>query len=676
MKRWLLSSLLAAGMIAGASAGVKVTVTPIGNLPEKSQQNPLKSVSTAEILVNEDFSNFKEGTESAPDYENNLASMWTTDLIDPALTNGQQWYGNDIYSAGGCVALSTKNYNYPAYLMTPRMDYSGSVKLSFNVKYEYVEFEDGNGNLLHWTGSSCGVYLTSPTHNSFDLVGVENSNYDRLAAIRLYQNQGWYEVEVEFDNYSAYNDASILFKTTEAILLDNIKVTSSVDNFIASPTAIEIFDVKEDSFSVRFDPVRKSFNYYMYLYTLEGYDEAGDPIYYPVPDPELAAELEEYGMTWEEYVDMEFEGNIFNPYCCYGRVEEFKPTVFTYTGLDPATDYYFGIRSHYVFTFSELEIIPANVIAAPNVLEATDITKNGFMANWTPVVKADTYEVALYGTSRVEADEAKYIVFEEDFSNLAAYSESSNIYEPTVLDEQSGITIDDLTGVSGWITNMKKFYITDNGFGLKGYDAQIGTPMIDVENSDEITLYIQAKATTDAGGFKIGFCGKVYDVSFEEAEFEGELTLPTNGEKESRLVLAGDGQSDLFIEHLSVTQSLKAGDYVFYYLGTNILSKDQTSLSFTDLDTDNYYMYSYGVRAVKGEGLSRIESVESDRMVVDLTNGSSGTVGVTSVELNVDHAEVVEVARYTLDGRLISEPQKGMNIVKYSDGSVKKVMIK
>lgn len=672
MKRWLLSSLLAAGMIAGASAEVKVTVTPIGELPEKPQQKPFKSVSTAEILVNEDFSGFKDGTESAPYYENNLASMWTTNKIDPALTNGQQWYGNDVYSAGGCVALSTKNMNYAAYLMTPQMDYSGSVKLTFNVKYEYVEFENDNGDVLHWTGSTCYVWMYSPTQDSFKLEGAS----EKLADVRLYPNFGWYEVTVEFDNYSAYNDASIMFQTREAILLDNIKITSSVDDFIAPPTDIEIFDVKEDSFSVKFDPVHKSYNYYMYLYTLKGYDEAGDPIYFPVADPSLLPELEAYGMTWEEYVEMMFEDDIFDPYCFYGEVEEFKPTVFTYTGLDPETDYYFGIRSHYIHTFSDLDIMPVNVIAAPNVLKATDISKNSFMANWSPVVKADTYEVILYGTTRVEEDENEYIVFEEDFSNLAAYSDDNNIYDPTVLDKDSGVTIDDLMSVSGWITNMKKFYITDSGFGLKGSYAEIATPMIYVSNSDFITLSIRAKSTMDAGGFKLGFGGAVYDVSFVGADFEGELTLPTNGMKEDKLILAGDGQADLFIEHLAVYQSLKKGDYVFYYLGSDIVSKDQTSYSFTDIDTDIYSMYAYAVKSIRGEGLSRIDSAESDRMIVDLTDASSGTVGATSIDFNTYPYDAVEVARYTLDGLLISEPQKGMNIVKYSDGSIKKVIVR
>ena len=38
--------------------------------------------------------------------------------------------------------------------------------------------------------------------------------------------------------------------------------------------------------------------------------------------------------------------------------------------------------------------------------------------------------------------------------------------------------------------------------------------------------------------------------------------------------------------------------------------------------------------------------------------------------------EVTEVARYDLQGRMIGKPQKGINIIRYSDGTSKKVMIK
>ncbi|WP_024998461.1 hypothetical protein [Prevotella falsenii] len=38
--------------------------------------------------------------------------------------------------------------------------------------------------------------------------------------------------------------------------------------------------------------------------------------------------------------------------------------------------------------------------------------------------------------------------------------------------------------------------------------------------------------------------------------------------------------------------------------------------------------------------------------------------------------ELQEVARYTVDGRRISTPQRGLNIVKMSDGSTAKVLVK
>ena len=47
--------------------------------------------------------------------------------------------------------------------------------------------------------------------------------------------------------------------------------------------------------------------------------------------------------------------------------------------------------------------------------------------------------------------------------------------------------------------------------------------------------------------------------------------------------------------------------------------------------------------------------------------------GINSV---TNSTETKEVSRYSMDGQLLSAPTKGVNIVKYSDGSVKKVTVK
>lgn len=51
----------------------------------------------------------------------------------------------------------------------------------------------------------------------------------------------------------------------------------------------------------------------------------------------------------------------------------------------------------------------------------------------------------------------------------------------------------------------------------------------------------------------------------------------------------------------------------------------------------------------------------------------SSTNGITDTQTSAD---VREIARFTIDGKRINQPQRGINIVKYSDGTVKKVVVK
>ena len=54
-----------------------------------------------------------------------------------------------------------------------------------------------------------------------------------------------------------------------------------------------------------------------------------------------------------------------------------------------------------------------------------------------------------------------------------------------------------------------------------------------------------------------------------------------------------------------------------------------------------------------------------------LSNDPAGVEGISE-----NKSELKEVARYTIDGRRISTPQRGLNIVKMSDGSTVKVLVK
>ena len=56
--------------------------------------------------------------------------------------------------------------------------------------------------------------------------------------------------------------------------------------------------------------------------------------------------------------------------------------------------------------------------------------------------------------------------------------------------------------------------------------------------------------------------------------------------------------------------------------------------------------------------------------------GTASQEVIDGIEGTEDAAVLTEVARYDLNGRKISSPQKGINIIRQSDGTVKKVMVK
>ena len=52
-----------------------------------------------------------------------------------------------------------------------------------------------------------------------------------------------------------------------------------------------------------------------------------------------------------------------------------------------------------------------------------------------------------------------------------------------------------------------------------------------------------------------------------------------------------------------------------------------------------------------------------------------GREGITAVR-SLTTADAVEVGRFDLQGRRLTQPQKGVNIVRYSNGTTAKVVVR
>lgn len=92
------------------------------------------------------------------------------------------------------------------------------------------------------------------------------------------------------------------------------------------------------------------------------------------------------------------------------------------------------------------------------------------------------------------------------------------------------------------------------------------------------------------------------------------------------------------------------------------------------------------VTATVKDGKLVVKGLKEGSTVVTLNFCSNGISTKTTVRFFVTKAtgitgtqtsaDVREIARYTIDGKRINQPQRGVNIVKYSDGTVKKVIVK
>lgn len=86
------------------------------------------------------------------------------------------------------------------------------------------------------------------------------------------------------------------------------------------------------------------------------------------------------------------------------------------------------------------------------------------------------------------------------------------------------------------------------------------------------------------------------------------------------------------------------------------------------------------------DGKLVVTGVKAGNTTVELNFCSNGISTTATVNVKVTQAtgitgtqtsaDVREVARFTIDGKRINQPQRGINIVKYSDGTVKKVVVK
>jgi hypothetical protein len=759
--------------------------------PAKSSLNGVAAKSsgkTSDILITEDFSKFVGGTEDQPDTLNMLASYYGAPgpYIDASLTNQHTWAGSFVYPADGRCGLISPSPQVYAGIYTPLGDYSGEVKVTCKVKALPTEL----------TGSSFYIIAAKGGYTKGEAAETDlsESMYDS----RLYVDQGWAEVEVTFNNYSADNDGFIEFATNAAVEVDDIKITTT-PTFIAAPKMNAETNFTKDGFTANWQKVRKSFNYYIDLYKMrylsdkdttytenfegsdplsnpdwtfsvkgtnpisnEGVDGSkalilhnGDTIVSPFNNSKYrdmkwymkvvapSANVEEgfdgyiklslLSMNqWESYgsfdamfftdgeemsLDKEMNKDFANKYnrvklvvsglpddayVIFDNLEAItapkavldtiegdfpgvyyaetnsKTTTYTFTGLDPVGEYYYTVKSHYVNLYSTPKLIYAFGVSAPDLEAATGIDERGtYTANWDASPKATRYLVSNYGVYKAEKD-GPCAILEESFDKVTSdVTASTDPYNPESIGNYEESSLDDYTSQKGWTGVGNTLVQGGIGGGESSYmTCYVTTPPLYLANSNEFNVTVKAYGSVGES-LEVEANGNRYYIPFEDSGdgtkgvIDDTYTIPESG-KSVKVTFLTVNMGAFMLDNVRIAQDVKAGERAYILLDQAETTAPTTSYTFTNLSQYNYDNYAYSVKAYFDKDGNTAVSNMSDYMLVDLVKGTC-TLGVNELNTN---SVAKEVARYNINGELLTAPTKGINIVKMSDGRVIKMIVK
>ena len=717
--------------------------------------------------------------------------------------NSGTWEGDWVYAGkNGSVVLQCYNPSFPARLRTPLGDYSGDLTVTVRCRplpsFFGADNEVGYATtfgMIMYCRANIGGYDSSELATT-DISGTE------ISSGMFYLNDGWTEITYTLRNESANADGYIELSTSFAAEIDWVKITDS-GTFLAAPVVKEATDFTEDGFTISWDKVRRSYDYYIDLWKInytgevgiddnidfeagtlpdgwkaEGsqvedymgidgtkglhiggngaeaaletpiYDEAigtlsfsamfvindytalngyglygmlyvdglTDDGWVPVSQAYCDGQLTMGGMYYEYALEGDqFDGryksiriyaegfgeanymvidnvNVWGPrpyeltrvidnvngairdtdnddyaYNRYHFTNTWDPCSFTFTGLAPEGEYFYRVRSHDVDKFSGTVKHRAFGVASPQLLPPTNIESNSYTANWQDVTKAQSYLVRNYKTETVTNDESMKCLFNEHFSK---YDGAEDFFTMVPVGNTKETNLNDYTDMPGWTGRNNMV-----GSGVIGGDWYAGsyltTPTLSINpERGTYTVYIEA----------YGYQGDQLYIEFLESGVYATIPFSSDfisGSFEGPEAVAGErirftSYYDLpfGMGAVEIYQDVQKGDVIHTLMSEQEVPAGVGCLDITGLSEED--MYAYQV-------ISRFElekkvvfSKSNEMMPVTMPNFVASNATPIS---EVDHA-AYEVSRFNANGIQVGKHHKGFNIIKMSDGSLRKVIIK
>lgn len=596
----------------------------------------------AETVIFEDFSKWAAGSEENPDP---VDIAEDEEFIKNTLDyDGGQWTLFQVYQAGGCAYLGFDEIGEdgPGYIKTPDIDLltDGEGYYRFTVKAKNV-----NAN------------ATDQGLQSFFL-DEENNLPIAASTLPLTYNE-WTECQW-IGSTSTPKTSVMTFGWMGKVLIDDLRL-EKLTFPLKSPVVKDATMVDYDLIHARWEKVEGATSYLVQVRcghmpvtsaTVGDVDEADVPF---APEP---------GATTTVYV----------------------------TAINGDDCSYYGYWNG--------DVTPDEV-GTPVALAASDITAEGFTANWERAANAAGYMVLPTVTHTAAVDGEEYTLLDDTFSNIP---ETADDFNPIQVMPAMGMGGTDLCmSRAGWDLDLGLFFhiegmpvlVLTDMYASMGILGRLSSPAMDFSAGKvrfSGTAFTAADDITMIAGL-MDAEGNIYesqefDLTTMPGEFEVEFT---QGQADSRFFVniaecSADEDMVAFLS-MKLTMEMQAGSTVTTPAETCFASYEATSCEVkAPVDENNSYVY-----AVQGYYSANLIGAKSNEIKVDNTMVGISKAEAEGIRVSSATGEIVianplgqAVDVYAADGRVVAhglrnteirlQADRGIYLVKAS-GKTIKVMI-
>lgn len=390
---------------------------------------------TEKVVLTENFDLFAAGSEEEPDRTNIIDS---DGIIMPDYVQTYGWAGLNVFQAGGCAYLAD---GYEAFISSPLLDLS-SDNGNFTMTMRYKTQSNTGRVIIGWASSQ-----------------------GPIKAVQAQASTEWSQIEIPGIGGVSQTMIQIYGDSVEMFLYD-VMVTQNIveePKELGRPENLTATNITDNSFTANWTEVEGATSYLLNVFCFEN--------------------------NQRQYLLKD---------------ENVNGTSRDVTGLESGELYFFTLRAtdgtdESKETAPQVVKSPSTAVGTPVALPTTDVTDNGFTANWEKAENEVYYNV--YTSSYYTIPESGEITIEdEDFSNITEGTEES----PAYCSIQT--TFNGLTKYPNWegITTL----MAKGKIGLKNYYS-----VMDVYSM----LYTPIYQTTslNPGAIKISVTAKKVNCSSE-----------------------------------------------------------------------------------------------------------------------------------------------------------------